>query len=238
MLLLCFQAQGETFPSWIVTAEETWFHHFELETKSSPQNGTVITLPRRKNSDISYQWERSWSLSSVIVQEGFLWQRCWDWRQSTLLMPICLQNSKSVVSNDLGLTRFQENHASAWQCKAAYKCEDPGSHYEICLESITPSSLQPQSSTFRFPPILSPDGCTLHYKVWEWWQSDLHMEIFATWARQGMILTKHTHTCSSLAQHHRSGWRLCGIIGYGVKPSLFIMDNFHKLAINFYWDKN
>jgi len=33
MLLVCFQAQGETFPSWIVTADETWFHHFELKTK-------------------------------------------------------------------------------------------------------------------------------------------------------------------------------------------------------------
>jgi hypothetical protein len=32
-LLVCFQAQGETFPSWIITADEIWLHHFELETK-------------------------------------------------------------------------------------------------------------------------------------------------------------------------------------------------------------
>jgi hypothetical protein len=33
MLLVCFQALRETFPSWIVTADKTWFHHFELQTE-------------------------------------------------------------------------------------------------------------------------------------------------------------------------------------------------------------
>jgi hypothetical protein len=33
-LLAGFEAKGETFLSWIVTADETWVHHFELETKS------------------------------------------------------------------------------------------------------------------------------------------------------------------------------------------------------------
>jgi len=133
--------------------------------KGSPQNGAIVNPRRRKNSDIFYQWARS-SLSSVTVQEGFLWQQCWDGRQSTLMLtPIFLQNSESV-SNEFGLTRFQQNSASAWQYKAAYKCEDPGSHYKICLDSITPSTLQPQSCTFRLPPIWSPEGCTMHYKVW------------------------------------------------------------------------
>jgi len=109
---------------------------------------------------------------------------------------------------------------------------------KFVLDSITASTLQPQSSIFRFPPIWSPEVCTLHYEVWDWRQCDLHSEILAAWARQGMLLTKHTHTCSSWAQHHRSGWRLCGKIRYGVKPSLFILCNFHKPAINFYCDKN
>lgn len=135
-LLICFKAQGETFSSWVVTADETWFHHLEVETKM--WNGAIVNLPRRKNSNIFYQWARSWSLSSLTVQEGLLWQWCWDGRQSTLMLtPICLQNSRSV-SNELGLARFQQNIASSWQCKAAYECEDPGSHYKICLDSITP----------------------------------------------------------------------------------------------------
>jgi hypothetical protein len=71
-LLVCFKAQGETFPSWIITADETWF----WRQKGSPQNGTIVNLPRRKNSNIFYQWARSSSLSSVTVQEGFLWQQC------------------------------------------------------------------------------------------------------------------------------------------------------------------
>jgi hypothetical protein len=28
-----FEAAGDTLLSWIVTADETWVHHFELETK-------------------------------------------------------------------------------------------------------------------------------------------------------------------------------------------------------------
>jgi hypothetical protein len=30
-----FEAEGEDFLFWIVTADETWVHHFELETKRS-----------------------------------------------------------------------------------------------------------------------------------------------------------------------------------------------------------
>jgi hypothetical protein len=53
-----------------------------------------------------------------------------------------------------------------------------------------------------------------------------------------MVLTRHTHIYSSLVQGRRSGWRLCGKIGYGDKPSLFIMCNFHDLGINIYQEKN
>jgi len=47
-LLVCFQAQGETFPSWIVTADETWFHHFELETKRQSVEWRYHQSPQEK----------------------------------------------------------------------------------------------------------------------------------------------------------------------------------------------
>jgi hypothetical protein len=45
-LLARFEAEGETFLSWIVTADETWIRQFELETKGNPWNGTILNLPR------------------------------------------------------------------------------------------------------------------------------------------------------------------------------------------------
>ena len=47
-LLVCFQAQGETFPSWIVTADESWFHHFELETKRQSAEWRYRQSPQKK----------------------------------------------------------------------------------------------------------------------------------------------------------------------------------------------
>jgi hypothetical protein len=63
------------------------------------------------------------------------------------------------------------------------------------------------------------------------------LRAFVMWARQGMLPTKCTHSCSSLAQGHTSGWGLCGKIAYGVKPSLFTMYNFHNSEISIYWEK-
>jgi len=40
-LLARFEAEGEAFSFWIVTADEAWVHHFEPETKRSrTRNGT------------------------------------------------------------------------------------------------------------------------------------------------------------------------------------------------------
>jgi hypothetical protein len=46
-LLVCFQAQGETFPSW-VTVYETWFHHFELETERQSVEWCYCHFPQKK----------------------------------------------------------------------------------------------------------------------------------------------------------------------------------------------
>jgi hypothetical protein len=58
---------------------------------------------------------------------------------------------------------------------------------------------------------------------WWWWWCVLHSENMTTWAGQGMVLM--AHTCS-LAQGHRSGWRLCGNVVYEIIWSLFILYDF------------
>jgi len=43
----CFEDGGETFLFPIATSDETWGHHFELEKKGSPWNGTILNLHGR-----------------------------------------------------------------------------------------------------------------------------------------------------------------------------------------------
>jgi len=43
--------------------------------------------------------------------------------------------------------------------------EDPEHHHRIWLDSVTPTTLQPRSSTLRFPPIWSPEGCSPRCEV-------------------------------------------------------------------------
>jgi hypothetical protein len=103
------------------------------------------------------------------------------------------------------------NLASAWQYEAVQKFEDLGNHHKIW--TVLPIHSTASICTLSYPPIWSPEGCSPHYEVWDWWQRcDSCSEDFATWAGQGLVLTRHTHTCSSLAQD-------CGKIVYGIKPS-------------------
>jgi hypothetical protein len=61
MLLVCFQAQGETFPSWVVTADETWFHHFELEKKRQSAEWRYHQSPQKK------EFKRFLSVGKVMI---------------------------------------------------------------------------------------------------------------------------------------------------------------------------
>jgi len=65
----------------------------------------------------------------------------------------------------------------------------------------------------------------------------LTMMWFAQWYFCYVSRTRHTHTCSSLLLGSKSGWRLCGKMWYGIKPSLFIMCNSQDLGINIYSEK-
>ena len=73
----------------------------------------------------------------------------------------------------VGITKSpNRNLTSAGQCKCAHKYEDSGSHHKIWFDSVTPSTLQPWSSTLRFPSVWSTKGCNPQYKVWDWWWCD------------------------------------------------------------------
>jgi hypothetical protein len=47
-LLSCYEADGESFLSWIVTGDETWSHHFEPETRNQSVEWHHPTSPWKK----------------------------------------------------------------------------------------------------------------------------------------------------------------------------------------------
>ena len=63
-----FEAEGETFLSRIVTADETWVHYFESETKRQSKEWHRFPLPERKKFKTLRQRARSWSLSYGTVK--------------------------------------------------------------------------------------------------------------------------------------------------------------------------
>jgi hypothetical protein len=210
-----FWSWGETLLQ-MVTSDETWVHHSNRRQKGSSWNGTILNLSGRKFSSV----DKIMITIFWTVKEWFLWMRCWEWRQWTL-MPIsgCWWNSERVTS-EISLTRIQQKFCFSMTIQG---------HTEVWGEAVTkfgqcyPSILQPQSVTLSYPPVWSPEGCSLHYKVWGWWHWDSHSKDFTTWTGQGVVVTRHMHTCSLLAQGRTSGQRLCRKTGYGVKPSLFLI---------------
>lgn len=84
---------------------------------------------------------------------------------------------------------------------------DLGSHHRIWFDCITQPTLQPQCSILRFMLIRRSEWWNLQCDVWDWWW-DSYDENLAMWAGQGMILTRHIHTCSSLVQGCRIEQRL------------------------------
>jgi hypothetical protein len=83
-LLASFKAVGETL-SQIVTADKTYAHCFELETKKALHGMVPSSIspppPSKKNSRSPHQETRSQSLSSGTVKEWFYWMWCQQERQ-------------------------------------------------------------------------------------------------------------------------------------------------------------
>jgi hypothetical protein len=141
--------------------------------------------------------------------------------------------SQEVFHMSLASQEYGWKLASTWQCKVARKLEDSRIHYKIWWELLPhpPYSTDLTPSFFLQFRALKDAICDTKFET-RW--CDSSSENLATWPGQGMVLTRHTHTFSSLAQGHRSGWRQCGKIGYGSKPSLFIIRNFYDLGLNIY----
>jgi hypothetical protein len=56
-----YVADNEHFLSQIITGDERWIHHFELQTKKSQQNGTTQLL-LRTSLELPHQQIKSWPL--------------------------------------------------------------------------------------------------------------------------------------------------------------------------------
>jgi hypothetical protein len=146
-------------------------------------------------------------------------------------------NSGSV-SNEFGLTTIQRKSCFSMTMQGRTNVWGLGQLSAIWLHSVTPSTLPPRSRTL-ISSYLESWRMWPPYEVWDWWRCDSRSETLAMWAGHGMVTTRHahthTHTCSSLAQGRTRGRRLCGNIGYEVKPSLFC--DFRDQGINIYWEK-
>jgi hypothetical protein len=119
---------------------------------------------------------------------------CQEGRQPTATPTSgCWKNSGSV-SNKFSLKESCRNLAPAWQCKAAHKSEDLGSHHKIWVDSITHLPYSPDLVPSDFHLFTALEGFYPQYEVSNWWWYDPHSENLATSAGQGMVLTTNTNT--------------------------------------------
>jgi len=122
-------------------------------------------------------WSSEWNLLHVtLLACRFLENLCtcghdhfvWDCEEVTLTDRKLAGQTYTVWWKNSGVSASQEtsvNLPSAWQCKAAHKSEDLGSHHRILLDSVMPPTLQPWPSTLTFPPIWSLERNYQWYKL-------------------------------------------------------------------------
>jgi hypothetical protein len=68
-LLACFEAEGETFLSQTVTADDTWGHNFHRRQKSNQWNGTIHKHTKKQIQKASIRGQGLRILSSGLVKE-------------------------------------------------------------------------------------------------------------------------------------------------------------------------
>lgn len=228
--LTCFEAEGENYLSRTITAYETGSIILNCRQKGNPWKSTKFKV------SISRQGHDN-CLLGLWGTDSLLWMSCWVRRQSTLTPTSETRQSSGSVLNEFGITRIQKKSCFSMIMQGRIQVWKLGKPSQNLVGHVIPSTLQLWSSNFWFPSIWSPDGCNPRYKFEI---DEDEIQIVITWLREqhnSMVLTRHTHTCSLLAQGHRSGLRLHRNTGYGVKPSLFVMFNFHDLQINIYRKK-
>jgi hypothetical protein len=145
-LLACLEGEGDTL-SWMLTAGETWIHHFEQEAEGSPWNGAILDLPRKEILSLCQQ-ARSWSLSSEWISDS------------------CGCDAKMEVSssdtNIRMLTELRKCFMYVWpHKKSCFSMTVRGCAQVWCLGKalknllviVTPSTVQLQFGILRFPPV-------------------------------------------------------------------------------------
>jgi hypothetical protein len=157
----------ETFLTQTVKADATWVHHFEPETKGQSMEWHHLLFPQKKKFKESVSREGNdhcllglWRSNSCGCNAEKGDSQLWHLYQDT-------HRTQEAFRTSLASQAPKRNLASAWQCKTTHKSEDSGSHQKIWLDSVTPSILQPWSSSLKFPPIQRPEESSMWYKVWD-----------------------------------------------------------------------
>ena len=166
-LLERFKTKGETFLTQTVKADATWVHHFELETKGQFMEWHHLQFPQKKKFKESVRRQGNdhcflglWRSNSCGCNAEKGDNQLWHLYQDT-------HRTQEAFQMSLASQESKRNLASAWQCQITHKSEDYGSHHKIWLDSVTPSILQPWSSSPKFPPIQRPEECSMWHKVWD-----------------------------------------------------------------------
>ena len=134
-LLASFEVVGETL-SQIVTADETWAYCFELETKKALTKWYHPQSPHKK-------FKRSLQGHNHCLLG--LWRTdssgCDTERKDNKLQNLHQHSDRTqeAFQTSSASQKSNRNLASAWQCKAALKFEEMGSHHKIWLDSVAPT---------------------------------------------------------------------------------------------------
>ena len=115
-------------------------------------------------------------------------------RNATEFHEVCFYTSKLTEPRkrvrNLGLRRFHQKSCLSRTVQGSTQVRRLRKPSQAELESVICFILQTRCSTHRFPLTWSPEGCNPGYEVW--WQCDTRSDNSITWARQGMLLIRHT----------------------------------------------
>jgi hypothetical protein len=92
--------------------------------------------------------------------------------------------------------------AATWACKTTHQFEGSWSHHKIWLEIFTPSVLHPHCHPHVSICLELWRMCAVEFETNE--------NVICSWELGCMSRTRRTHTCTLLAQGHRSWPRLYG----------------------------
>lgn len=184
--------------------------------KGNPCNGIILSLPQKKKFQKPPLADKVniiafWDCEGVILVDALL-------GRETTRIPTsgCWQNTGSI-SNKFDLTRIQH--------KSCFRMTVQG-HTEVWRLPKPLQNMIEMLPNHPYSPNLAPSGFHIFWalkyvmcgiKVETWWWCDSHNENLARWGGHIMVMIRLRHTCFLLTLGHRSWWRLCGNIGYGVK---------------------